>query len=132
MKMMIVDDSLTMVRILSTAAQKTIKDVDVILCYNGQEALDKLKENEDVKLILLDVNMPVLDGKEFLKILRSNETYNHIKVIMQTTEAGNSEIKKMIALGISGYLMKPYQTTKVMELMKQLAPVVGYELLDNN
>jgi len=126
---MVVDDSLTMIKILSTAAKLTIKDVEVIVCKNGQEALDIVSQNNDIKLILLDVNMPVLNGKEFLKIVRADEKYNNIKIIMQTTETASNEIKDMINLGISGYLMKPYQTSRVIELMKQLAPIVGYKLI---
>jgi len=128
MKVMVVDDSQTMVHILSTAASKTIKDVEVFLCYNGQEALETLEINPDVKLILLDVNMPVMNGKEFLKTIRKYERYDDVRVIMQTTESSKSEIKKMMELGITGYLMKPYQTAKVIDLMTQLAPIVGYEV----
>jgi len=129
MKIMVVDDSQTMVRILSTAAKKTIKDVEVFPCYNGKEALDCINENKDIKLVLLDVNMPVMSGKEFLTHLRADSSFDNVKVIMQTTETGKAEIKSMMELGISGYLMKPYQTAKVIELMTKLAPIVGYELL---
>ena len=130
MKLMVVDDSRIMVRILHTAAQKTIKDVEILECFNGKEALECIQKNPDTQLILLDVNMPILSGKEFLQALRSNAQYDDVKVIMQTTETGRSEIKDMMQLGISGYLMKPYQTSKVIELMVQLAPVVGYELVE--
>ncbi len=128
MKLMIVDDSKTMVHILSTASKKTIKDLELFSCYNGQEALDCLKENTDISLILLDVNMPIMTGKEFLKIIRNDSQFDDVKVIMQTTETDKSEMMK---LGISGYLTKPYQTDKVIDLMKQLAPIVGYELLED-
>jgi len=129
MKLMVVDDSQTMVRILGTAAKKTIKDVEVFNCYNGQEALDCIRENQDIKLVLLDVNMPIMNGKEFLEIIRNDTRFDNVKVIMQTTETSKAEIKKLMSLGITGYLMKPYQTSKVIELMNQLAPVVGYEVL---
>lgn len=129
MKLMVVDDSQTMVRILNTSAKKVIKDVEVFSCYNGKEALECLQENPDIQLILLDVNMPIMSGREFLQSMRSDAKFNDVKVIMQTTETGKAEVKKMMELGISGYLMKPYQTSKVMELMKQLAPIVGYEIL---
>ncbi len=131
MKLMIVDDSQTMIRILSTAAKKTIKDLELFSCHNGQEALDCLKQNPDISLVLLDVNMPIMTGKEFLKIIRNDSQFDDVKVIMQTTESGKSEIKEMMDFGISGYLMKPYQTTKVIDLMKQLAPIVGYEIIED-
>ena len=131
MKLMIVDDSQTMIRILSKAAKMTVEDLELFYCHNGQEALDCLKENTDISLILLDINMPVMDGKEFLKIIRNDSQYNDLKIIIQTTETGDSEIKEMVKLGISGYLTKPYQTQKAIDLIKQLAPIVGYKLLKN-
>lgn len=129
MKLMIVDDSRIMVRILSIAAHRTIKNVELFECFNGKEALECIEENPDVQLILLDVNMPVMSGKEFLQALRSNSQYDDVKVIMQTTETGRSEIKDMMQLGISGYLIKPYRTSKVMDFMVQLAHVLNYETI---
>jgi len=131
MKLMVVDDSQTMIRILGTAAKKVIKDLELFVCYNGQEALDCVKENPDMDLILLDVNMPVMNGKEFLKALRSDSQFDAVKVVMQTTESAKKEIKEIIELGISGYLIKPYQTKKVIDFMTQLAPVVGYETMED-
>jgi len=129
MKLMVVDDSQTMVRILGTAAKKTIKNVEVFTCYNGQEALECIKKNPDMRLVLLDVNMPVMNGKEFLQAIRSDSQFDNVKVIMQTTESGKREIQEIIKLGVSGYLIKPYQTAKVIDFMTQLAPVVGYEVI---
>jgi len=127
-KILIVDDSSTMLRILNTAAKMTIIDVEVLEAKNGKEALEQLENNNDIKLILLDVNMPVMDGMEFLEIIRTQEKYDHIKVIMQTTETSKKQVEKAIKFKISGYLMKPYQTKTVKQLMINLAPVIGYEV----
>ncbi|MEA2099398.1 MAG: response regulator [Campylobacterota bacterium] len=129
-KILIVDDSLTMLRILKTSAKMVIKDVEVLEAMNGQEALDKLEENGDIKLILLDINMPVMNGREFLAIIRTRPEYDDVKVIIQTTETSKEHIKKMMQYNISGYLMKPYQTKMVQQLMIKLAPVIGYELVE--
>jgi len=129
-KILIVDDSLTMLKILKTSAKMVIKDVEVIEAKNGQEALDELEKNSDIKLILLDINMPVMNGREFLAIMRTRPQYDDIKVIIQTTETSKEHIKKMMQYNISGYLMKPYQTKMAQQLMIKLAPVIGYELVE--
>jgi len=129
-KILIVDDSLTMLKILKTSAKMVIKDVEVIEAKNGQEALDELEKNSDIKLILLDINMPVMNGREFLAIMRTRPQYDDIKVIIQTTETSKEHIKKMMQYNISGYLMKPYQTKMAQQLMVKLAPVIGYELVE--
>jgi len=129
-KILLVDDSLIMLRILKAAAQATIKNVEIFEAKNGQEALDCLEKNEDIKLILLDINMPVMDGKEFIKIIREQKKYDNIRVIIQTTETGAEHINYMRQFKISGYLMKPYQKKIVQQLMTKLAPVIGYETVE--
>jgi len=130
-KILIVDDSLTMLRILKTAAKMVIKDVKVFEAKNGQEALDHLEQNSDIKLVLLDVNMPIMTGKEFLIIIRQNSEYDDVKVIVQTTETGKKSIEDLMQYKISGYLMKPYQTKTVQKLMIKFAPVIGYEVIES-
>lgn len=127
-KILLVDDSATMLRILKTSAQMVIADVEILEARNGQEAFECLEKNTDISLILLDVNMPVMNGIEFLWKMREDGRFPNVKVIMQTTETGKLTVEKAMELGISGYLMKPYQTKRVQELMTQLAPVIGYEL----
>ena len=128
MKIMIVDDSKTMIRILSTAIQTIIKDAEVLLCYNGQEAFTTLEANQDIRLILLDVCMPIMSGSEFLTKIRQDKKYDNVKVIMETTENSQSERQRLIDLGITGYLLKPYRTSQAVDLMIELAPIVGYEI----
>jgi CheY-like chemotaxis protein len=130
-KILIVDDSATMLRILKTAAKMVILDVVIFEAKNGQEALDLLENNGDIKLILLDINMPVMNGREFLTILRSQEKYNDVKVVIQTTETNKENIAEMVKQGISGYLIKPYKTKTAQDLMIKLAPFVSYEIKVN-
>lgn len=127
-KILLVDDSATMLRILKTSAQMVIADVEILEARNGQEAFECLEKNTDISLILLDVNMPIMNGIEFLWKMREDSRFSGVKVIMQTTETGKLTVEKAMELGISGYLMKPYQTKRVQELMTKLAPVIGYEL----
>jgi CheY-like chemotaxis protein len=129
-KILVVDDSLTMLRILKTAAKMTISDVEIFEARDGQEALNILEKEPDIKLILLDINMPVMNGRQFLRIIRENNQYDDVKVIIQTTETSEEHIEAMMQYKISGYLMKPYQTKMVQKLMIKLAPVIGYEIIE--
>ena len=80
---------------------------------NGQEGLDLLKKHPNINLILLDVNMPVMAGDEFLRVMRAEKIYNKIKVIMSTTEAEACTVRRLIKEGANGYIVKPFNLKKV-------------------
>ena len=83
MHALIIDDSRAMRRILRKIV--TVLGFDVLEAGNGQEGLDLLIATEDVEVVLVDWNMPVMDGLEFVKAVRRNEKYASQKMIMVTT-----------------------------------------------
>jgi CheY-like chemotaxis protein len=85
-------------------------DYELITAYNGREALTMLKESKPAlkpDVILLDLNMPKMNGIEFLKILREDKDLKHFKVFIMTTSADGSDRAATDKLGISGYIIKP-------------------------
>ncbi|RUM66504.1 MAG: hypothetical protein DSZ06_03115 [Sulfurospirillum sp.] len=122
MKILIVDDSSTMRRVLKMGIMKVIKkeDLELYEAADGQEGLDILKQHTDIDYVFLDVNMPVMKGDEMLKILRQTPQLKHIKVIMQTTEGVREKVAKLTRLGISGYLLKPFTQDIIEQLMNKL------------
>ncbi|RMA66414.1 response regulator [Ulvibacter antarcticus] len=75
---------------------------------NGEEAIELLKSIEVLPdIILLDLNMPKMNGIEFLTILKTNEFLQHIPVIMLTTSNTHSDLKECYKIGIAGYMLKP-------------------------
>ena len=122
MKILIVDDSSTMRRVLRMGIIKAMEGQDPIIleAENGQEGLDLLHKNSDVDYVFLDVNMPVMKGDEMLRIMRQDPAIKHIKVIMQTTEGVRSKVQELTKMGISGYLLKPYTQTIILQLMQKL------------
>ena len=122
MKILIVDDSSTMRRVLRMGIIKAMEGQDPIIleAENGQEGLDLLHKNSDVDYVFLDVNMPVMKGDEMLRIMRQDPAIKHIKVIMQTTEGVRSKVAELTQMGISGYLLKPYTQTIILQLMQKL------------
>ena len=122
MKVLIVDDSNTMRRVLNMGISKTVTDIDfeILEAKDGKEGLEIVRANKDIDYIFLDVNMPVMKGDEMLKIMRSDPEIKHIKVIMQTTEGVREKVAQLTKMGISGYLLKPYTQEIIVALMQKL------------
>ena len=105
MRVLVVDDSehiLAMVREMLPDEGYTTLDA-----LNGQEAVDLLKSGEKVDVVLLDWNMPVMDGPTFLEAVR-DEKLTDAPILMMTTENKIEKITKAISLGASEYIMKPF------------------------
>lgn len=80
----------------------------IVEAHNGEEALNLLKEKDLVPdIIILDLNMPKLDGKEFLQILKSDEVLKYIPSIVLTTSGNLKDVKECYSIGIAGYILKP-------------------------
>lgn len=119
---MIVDDDL----VDAMTIKRAFKDVDVSnqidLVGNGEEALEFLRnqDNERPCLIFLDLNMPKMNGIEFLKILRQDEELNMIPVIVLTTSKDEHDKIDTFKLGISGYIVKPVDYLQFVEVIKTI------------
>lgn len=105
MRALIVDDSRFVRGYLRGLLQE--KGIECVEAADGQAALDHLHAEEKFDLVLLDWNMPVLNGFEMLKKLRS-EGFVGTKVLMVTTEAENDYILSALEAGADEYLMKPF------------------------
>lgn len=120
-KVLIVDDSSTMRRIICNTLSRLGYE-DVVQAENGKEAWELLQQNKDVFLILTDWNMPVMNGLEFVTLVRANFNYNDVPIVMITTEGGKSEVIKALKAGVNNYIIKPF-TPQV--LREKLSDVLG-------
>ena len=117
---LIIDDSNTMRKIVQRSLRQAGFDFDKILeAGDGQEALQVL-DGESVDLILSDINMPNMDGIEFLRQKASNDAIKDIPVVMITTEAGNDIIGEAKALGAKGSIKKPFTADQVQDTLGAL------------
>ena len=107
MKLMLVDDSSTMRRIQRTQLNN-LGVTDIVEASNGEEAGKVLADNMPVDLIMLDWNMPVMDGVTFLKQIRANPAYNAVKVIMCTSESEKAKVVEALKCGANNYIVKPF------------------------
>ena len=115
MRALLVDDSQTTRMLIG----RIIKGLgfDILEAADGQQALEQLKKTP-VDIVLLDWNMPVMNGLECLKNLRSNNSWCDIKVIMVTTETEIQQVVKAIDCGASEYIMKPFTSDMFEEKLK--------------
>jgi two-component system chemotaxis response regulator CheY len=114
MKILLVDDSNTMRRIQKNQLTQ-LGITDVIEASNGDEALGALQQNMPVDVVLLDWNMPVMDGLTFLKKVREDATYKEVKVIMCTSESEKTKVVEAMKAGANNYLVKPFQPDALKE-----------------
>ena len=118
---LVVDDSQTM-RQLITFALKRIHNSQVTEANDGVDALKKLSGNK-FNLILLDINMPLMDGLKLLSILRGNPSYNDVPIIIITTEGADVDREKALKLGANAYVTKPIQTNELLRVVKEFLKI---------
>lgn len=118
MRALVIDDSRAMRRIISGLL--TEAGFEVLEAGNGQEALDALAAGERVELALVDWNMPVLDGLEFVKRVRGDDAHARMKIMMVTTETGVGEMTEALDAGADEYVMKPFSSEVIMEKLRLL------------
>ncbi len=119
---LIVDDSSVMRKIVERSLRQAGLELSKVLeAGNGAEALAVLAK-EGVDLILCDINMPVMDGLEFVKQLATVESAKGIPVVMITTEGSESHVIQALSAGAKGYIRKPFTPEQVKE---HVLPVVG-------
>ncbi len=112
---LIVDDASVMRKIVERSLRQAgIEPLVVHEAGNGAEAIDVLKVAE-VDLILLDINMPGMDGLEFMGQIRRQNLAAGVPVVMVTTESGEGHVRQAIEGGASGYIRKPFTTDHVRE-----------------
>ena len=113
MKALVVDDSRSMRMILSKQLRELGFNVEE--AESGQEALAKLHSGGPADLVLLDWNMPDMDGREVLGLIRSQPLYNSTRVMMVTTESEMSQVSIALEAGANEYLMKPFDKNALAE-----------------
>ena len=115
MDVLIVDDSAAIRKILMRVlAQTDLSIGDVFEAGDGVEAL-KMLEAKKVGLVLSDINMPNMDGIQFLTSVRSRPEWSSIPVIMITTEGSQAKVLEAVQLGAQGYVRKPFTAEQIKE-----------------
>ena len=120
---MVVDDSITMRKVTSRVLENHA--LEVMTAQDGIDAIEKLHDRIP-DLMLLDIEMPRMDGYQLLEHVRSDARLRHIPVVMITSRAGQKHRRKARSAGANAYLTKPYQEA---ELVEQVSEMLDIELV---
>ncbi|UDY24078.1 response regulator [Nocardioides sp. Kera G14] len=118
MRAMIIDDSRAMRSILRRIVSEL--DFETSEAGHGQEALDQFNAGEVPDLCLVDWNMPVMNGYEFITAVRSNPDWRRVTLMMVTTESEQTQIVRALAAGAHEYVIKPFTPDAIVEKLELL------------
>lgn len=113
---LLVDDDIRNTFALSTVLQKN--GINIILADNGQLALEKLAEHNEIELVLMDIMMPVMNGYEAIEAIRKQAKFKDLPIIALTAKAMPEDREKCLNIGANDYLTKPVDVGRLLSLIR--------------
>ena len=106
MRALVIDDS----RAVRIIIGKILRELgmEVLEAADGVEAFAQLEQNPDIELMLVDWNMPKMNGFDLVQVVRANRDYDGVRILMVTSEAQTEQVMRALAAGANEYLMKPF------------------------
>ena len=106
MRALVIDDS----RVVRTIIGAILREIgmEVFEAANGRDALAQLQQNTDINVALVDWNMPVMNGLDFILAVRSQREFDAVRIMMVTTETESDQVIRAMNAGANEYLMKPF------------------------
>jgi two-component system chemotaxis response regulator CheY len=106
MRALVIDDS----RAVRVIIRNIVREMgmDVVEAGNGREGLEQLRQNPDVELVLVDWNMPEMNGLDFIRVVRAEPSYDSLRIVMVTTETESEQVCRALDAGANEYVMKPF------------------------
>ena len=117
-KILVVDDSALIHQMCRLVMSRY--SCSIIDAMNGQEALDALAAHKDFELVLLDINMPVMNGLQFMEKAAALGIVNSLPIIIISTEGKEEDTIRGLKLGAKGYLTKPFQPAALHEMIEKI------------
>lgn len=117
-RVLVVEDNLVNQKVVSALLQKRNYQVEV--ARNGQEALDRLENPPDIDLILMDVEMPGLDGLQTARRIRRNPLWKDLPIVALTAHAMSGDRERCLESGMNGYIAKPVQPFQLFSTIETL------------
>jgi two-component system chemotaxis response regulator CheY len=91
---------------------------EVLEAGNGREGLERLKENGTIDLALVDWNMPEMNGLDFIRRVRAEQSYDGVLLMMVTTETEKENVVRALVAGANEYVMKPFTQEVILEKLQ--------------
>ena len=117
-RILVVDDDDMNLRMAEFILKKDLKDIEVLLADSGMKAIDTL-QRETVDLVLLDFQMPIMNGLKTLEIIRKREDMKDIKVIFLTAASDRDTVVKAGMMGVNDYIKKPFMPKDLIDRVSQ-------------
>jgi two-component system chemotaxis response regulator CheY len=118
---LVVDDSKLMHRMYEVM----LRDYAVVYALDGQEGLDRLRTEGDVDLVLLDINMPRMNGLEFLAAAKQDPVLAGIPVVIISTEGREEDTARGLEAGAAAYITKPFRSEEIRSVIEKLGAEPG-------
>jgi len=115
-KVLVVDDS----KLMHKMYEVMLRQYALVYASDGRQALDRLQEHADIDLVLLDINMPNMNGLEFLAQLRSDGSRSELPVIIISTEGREEDTARGLEAGATAYIKKPFHSEEIIEVISRL------------
>jgi two-component system chemotaxis response regulator CheY len=116
-KVLVVDDS----KLMHKMYEVMLRQYVLVYASDGRQALERLREHEDVDLVLLDINMPNMNGLEFLDQLRAGASAGlDLSVIIISTEGRDEDTARGLQAGAAAYIRKPFHTEEILDVIARL------------
>lgn len=129
---LLADDDRDDIEMFCEALEDIQENITCHCTANGREALNKMDEvKEQPHIIFLDVNMPVMNGWQCLEVLKGDQRYRHIPVIMISTSSHQREIDRASELGALCYMTKPSSFEELKQILKVIITNLGTGLKDS-
>jgi two-component system chemotaxis response regulator CheY len=118
-KVLVIDDSKLIHQMYRLVLMK-YKNCVILDAMNGLEGLDILSKENGIDLILLDINMPIMNGIQFMEKLKKDGIYRHIPVVVISTEGKEEDTIRAMKLGAWGYIVKPFKSEALYDLIEKV------------
>lgn len=115
-KVLVVDDS----RLIHKMFEVMLREFELVHASDGIEALQRLGEDADIDLILLDINMPNMNGLEFLDKVKQDAALADIPVIIVSTEGKEEDTIRGLEAGAAAYIKKPFRSEEILVIIERL------------
>jgi two-component system, chemotaxis family, chemotaxis protein CheY len=106
MQALVIDDSRAVRLLVGNILRE--QGFEVHEAGDGQQGLEQLQQNPEIGLVLVDWNMPVMDGLEFIKSVRKSRSWDSLRIVMVTTETESEQVQRAMIAGANEYVMKPF------------------------
>lgn len=120
-KVLVVDDS----KLIHKMFEVMLRSYALVHAMDGREGLERLHEHPDIDLVLLDINMPSMNGFEFLEEVKSSEAFSEVPVIIVSTEGKDQDTVRGLQAGAVAYIKKPFRNEEILKLIERLPPVAS-------